>query len=102
VYIGGLKVGALRADLMTNWQAGKYESFIAFQNDAAKNSLRRSAAVNIPRYSSSAITHNRSKAHVPMPSYKSPHGSIGQSSHHGSHNNYGVSRSKGASRTDLT
>ena len=49
MYIGGLKVGALRADIMTNWQAGKYASLIALQNDAAMNSLWRLTAVHIPR-----------------------------------------------------
>ncbi len=29
IYIGGLKNGSLRADLMTNWQCGKYTSIIA-------------------------------------------------------------------------
>ena len=49
LYIGGLKVKALRADLMTNWQACKYDSLIALQNVAAKKSLWRSPTVNIPR-----------------------------------------------------
>jgi hypothetical protein len=39
LYIGGLKVGALRIDLMTNKKAGKYESLLTLQNDVAKNSL---------------------------------------------------------------
>ncbi len=39
IYIGGLKNGALRVDLMTHWQMGKYLNIIALQNDAAKNSL---------------------------------------------------------------
>jgi hypothetical protein len=65
------------------------------QNDVAKNSLWRSAAVNIPRNSSSATTHNMGKAPMPMPSYKRPHGSIGQSSHD-NHNSFGGNGSKGA------
>jgi hypothetical protein len=44
IYIGGLKNGALRADLMTNWQVGKYMNLIALQNDAAKNSLWRASS----------------------------------------------------------
>ena len=44
IYIGGLKNGALRADLMTNWQCNKYPSLIALQNDAAKNSLWRASS----------------------------------------------------------
>jgi hypothetical protein len=59
LYIGGLRVGALRADLMTNWQASKYASLLTLQNDVAKNSLRRSTAVNIPRNSTPATTQNK-------------------------------------------
>jgi hypothetical protein len=101
MYIGGLKVGALRANLMTNWQANKYDSLIALHNDVAKNSLWRSAAVNNPRNSISATTHIRGKAHAPLPSYKSPHGSIGRSSH-GSHNIFGGNESEGAFGSKLT
>jgi len=67
---------------------------LTLQNDAAKNSLWRSAAVNIPRKSSSATTHNMGKLPMPMPSYGRPHGSIGQSTH-GSHTNFGGNGSKG-------
>jgi hypothetical protein len=76
-YVGGLKAGALRTYLMTNWQACKYDPLIVLHNDVVVNSLWRSAAVNIPRNSSSATTQNRGKAHVPMPSYKRPYVSIG-------------------------
>jgi hypothetical protein len=38
---------------------------------------------------------------MPMPSYKRPHGSIGQSGH-GSHNSFGGNGSRGASRSKLT
>ena len=72
LYIGGLKVAALRAVLMTNWQACKYESLIALQNDDAKNNMWRSAAVNIPRNSSSTTTQNMGKAHVPIPIVQTP------------------------------
>ncbi len=44
IYISGLKNGSLRADLMTNWQCGKYLSILASQNDAAKNSLWRASS----------------------------------------------------------
>ena len=101
MYIGGLKVGTLRADLITNWLANKYDSLLTLHNDAAKNSLWLSAAVNITRNSSSATTQNRGKAPMPMPSYKCPHGSIGQSSH-GSHNSFGGNGSKGAFGSKLT
>ena len=59
LYIRGLKVGALRVDLMINWRASKYDYLITLQNDVAKNSLWRSAAVDIPRNSSSATTQKR-------------------------------------------
>jgi hypothetical protein len=49
LYIGGLKVKALRADLMTNWQTYKYESLLTLHNDVAKNSVWCSAAVNIQK-----------------------------------------------------
>jgi hypothetical protein len=41
MYIGDLKVSALRASLMTNWHACKYASIIALQNNASKISLWR-------------------------------------------------------------
>ena len=56
LYIGGLKVGALRVDLMTNWEECKYDFLITSQKDVAKNSLWCSAAVHFPRNSSSAST----------------------------------------------
>ena len=96
MYIGGLKVGAFRADLIINWQAGKYGSLLTLQNDVAKNSSWLSAAVNIPRSSNSATNQNRGKAHMPISSYKRPHGGISQSSHV-SHNSFGCNGSKGAS-----
>ena len=82
LYIGGLIVGTLRADLMTNWHAGRYDSLIALHNDVAKNSLQRSVVVDIPRNISFATTQNKGKAPVPMPSYKCPHINIGQISRH--------------------
>ena len=93
LYTGGLKVGALRAYLMTYWQACKYDSLLTLQNDVAKKSLWHSDAVNIPRNSSSATTQNRGRAPMPMPSYKRPHGNIGQSCF-GSHNSFGGNGSK--------
>ena len=64
MYIGGLKVGALRADLMINWQAGKCASLIALQNDVAMNSLWRSTAVNIPRSGNFGTSQNISERHL--------------------------------------
>jgi hypothetical protein len=66
---------------------------LTLQNDAAKNGLWRSNAVNIPRKSSSATTQNKGKAPMPMPPYERPHGNIGQSSHV-SQNNFGGNGSK--------
>jgi hypothetical protein len=92
MYNGGLKVVALRVDLMTNWQASKHTSYIALQNDAAKNILWRSIAVNIPRSGNSGTTHNKGKAPMPMPSYKRPRGNIG----HNNHGNYGCFKNNGS------
>ena len=92
LYMGGLKVGALSADLMTNWQASKYYSLLTLQNDAAKNSLWHSNVVNISRNSSFATTRNKGKAPMPMPSYKRSHGSIVQR-RHDTHNCFGGSGS---------
>ena len=51
-------MGALQANLVTDWKSCKYASLIALQNDAANNSLWRSAAVNITRSGNSGITQN--------------------------------------------
>ena len=80
---------------MPNWQEVKYVSLIALQYDAAKNSLWCLAAVNIIRKNSSATTHNKVKAHVPMRSHKRPHGNIGEIIH-GNPNSFGGNGSKGA------
>jgi hypothetical protein len=80
---------------MTSWQTCKYESLIVLHNDATKNSLWRSASLNIPRNSSFATTKNRGKSLVPMPSYKRFHGSISHGSHV-NHNSFGGNGSKGA------
>jgi hypothetical protein len=93
LYIGGLYIGALQTNLMTKLHARKYDSLIDLQNDATKNSLWRSAAVNTPRNDSFATTHNKSKVTMPMPSYKRPHVKIGQSNH-GSYGSFGGNGSK--------
>jgi len=66
------------------------------KNDVAKNSLWRSAAVNIPRNSSSTITHNRGNAPMQMPPYNRSHGSIGQSNHD-NHHSFGGNGDKDSS-----
>jgi len=63
---------------MTNWEACKYESLLTLQNDAAKNSLWRSTALNIPRNSSSITTQNKGQTPMPMPPYIRSHGNIGE------------------------
>ena len=95
-YIAGLKVGALRADLMTNWQASNYSSLLALQNDDAKNSLWRSTAGISPSSGSFCTTQNKGMAPMPTPSYKRPHGSVGQSSRD-NHGNFEGNGSKDAS-----
>jgi len=77
LYIVGLKVIALRTDLMTNCHVSKYESLLTLKNDVAKNCLWRSVVVNIPRNSSSDTTQNRDKAPMPMSSCIHPCGSNG-------------------------
>ena len=76
----------------------KYESLIALQNGVAKNSWWRSAAINTPISGSFATARNKDKVPMPMPSYKRPHGIIGQSSH-GSHGSFGGNENKGASNS---
>jgi hypothetical protein len=93
LYIGGLKVGALRTDLMTNWHTSKYDSLIALQNDPAKNSLWRSVAVNTPRYGGFTTTQNEGKAPMPTPSSKHLYGSNNQNNR----GSFGGNGSKGAS-----
>jgi hypothetical protein len=52
---------------MTKWQACKYTSSIALQNDSAENSLWRSSAANIPRSGNFGTTQKKGKAPMPMP-----------------------------------
>jgi hypothetical protein len=96
MYIASLKVGALRADLITTWQVDKYDSLIALQNYAAKNSLWCSTAIITPRLGSFGTTHNKGKIPMPTPSYKRPQGNIAQNNH-GNSGNFGGNGSKGIS-----
>ena len=80
---------------MTKWQAGKHASLILLQNDVAKNNLRHSTAVHIPRSSNSGTTQNKGKAPMSMPSYKRSHGNIG----HNSHDSYGSFENNGSKGT---
>jgi hypothetical protein len=56
MYIGGLKVGASRADIMPNWQKSKYDSLIPLQKEAAKHSLYRPTAIITSRLGYSSTT----------------------------------------------
>jgi hypothetical protein len=70
MYIGGLKNGSVRADLMTNWQTGKYATLIDLQNDGAKNSLWRSSTIITPRTGGYNSHHGKGKAPMPPPMSK--------------------------------
>ena len=70
MYIGGLKNGSVRADLMTNWQTGKYATLMHLQNDSAKNTLWRSSTIITPRSGGSNSHHNKGKAPMTQPTSK--------------------------------
>ncbi len=72
LYIGGLRNGSLRADLMSNWQAGKYATLMALQTDAAKNSLWRSSIVITPGIGDSNSHQNKGKSPMTQPNFKRP------------------------------
>ncbi len=97
LYIGGLKNGSLRADLMSNWQAGKYATLMALQIDVAKNSLWRSSTVITPRIGGFGSHQNKGKAPMTQPISKRPQlSNFGQRSS-GSHGSFGGSGQIGAS-----
>ena len=62
LYFGGLKNGSVRADLMTNWQTGRYATPMELQNDAAKISLWHSSTIITPSLGGSNSHHNKGKA----------------------------------------
>jgi hypothetical protein len=101
LYIGGLKNGSLRADLMSNWQTGKYATLMALQTDAAKNSLWRSSTVitprTSPRFGGSGSHQNKGKAPMTQPTSKRPQFSNSGQKNSGSHGSFGGSGQKGAS-----
>jgi hypothetical protein len=82
MYIGGLKNGSRRADLMTDWQTGKYLSIIALQNDASKNTLRRSTSSL--GTNSSSNTDRKGKGASFIPCFKKSNSIIGSFSGSGS------------------
>ena len=82
IYIGGLKNGSLRADLMTNWQTGKYLSTISMQNDASKNSLWRSTSSL--GTNGSSTTDKKGKGLAFTPSFKKTSSNSGSFSDSGS------------------
>ena len=74
---------------MTNWQACKYDTLIALQNESAKNIMWCSTATITPRHGSSTITHNKGKGLAPAPSYNRPQGNNFGESNHDSYGNFG-------------
>jgi hypothetical protein len=99
LYIGGLKNGSVRADLVFNLHTGKYVTLMGLQNDAAKNSLWRSSTIITPRMGCSNSHHGKGKAPLPPPmSKRLQSAGFGQNTF-GSHGSFGASSSKGVSNT---
>jgi hypothetical protein len=99
LYIGGLKNGSVRADLMSNWQTGKYATLMDLQNDAAKNSLWRSSTIITPRMGGSNNYHGKGKSPMPVPmSKRLQPANFGQNVF-GSHGSFGAGSSRGVSNT---
>ncbi len=96
-YIGGLKHGSLRADLMSNWQASEYATQMALQTNAAKNSLWRSSTVITPRTGGSNTHQNKGKIPITDPSFKRPQPSWFGQNNSCSHGIFAGSGHKGAS-----
>ena len=95
MYIGGLKNGSVRADLMPNCQTGKYATLVYLQNDATKNYLWRSSTIITPRSSGSNSYHGKGKAPVTQPISKRHQPIVFGQNNFGSHDsNYGASSSK--------
>ncbi len=72
LYIGGLRNGSLRADLMSNWHARKYATLMALHTDVAKNSLWRSSIVIKPKTGGSNTHQNKGKTPMTQPNFKRP------------------------------
>jgi len=70
LYIGGLKNGSVRADLMTNWQTDKYATLMKLQNDAPISSLWRSSTIITPRCAGSNTHQNKGKSPMMQPTSK--------------------------------
>jgi hypothetical protein len=89
MYIGGLKNGALRADLMTNWQTGKYATITALQTDAAKNAMWR----NTSAYANGSGNGDRKSkgSNGSSPGYNGNGNNNGSGSRNGSSNEKGSS-----------
>ena len=67
LYIGGLKTCALRAYLITNWEAGKCASLIDMPNNATKNNLWRLSGAVTRGSSGSFTTYNWGKVDESAP-----------------------------------
>jgi hypothetical protein len=98
-YIGGLKNGSVRADLMTNWQTGKCATLMELQTDAAKNSLWRSSTVITPRSGSLNSHHNKGKPPMLQSTSKRHHPIVFKHQTTSSHGGFGASGSKDTSNT---
>jgi hypothetical protein len=99
LHIGGLKHGSVRADLMTNWQTGKYATLMDLQNDAANNFLWRSSTIITPRTCGSNSHHGKGKAPMPQLTSKKLQ-VVGLGQHYfGSHGSFGANSNKGVSNT---
>jgi len=82
-----------------NWHTGKYATLMDMQNDAAKNSLWRSATIITPRTGGSNSHHDKNKAPMPQtPSKRLQPIAFGPNTF-GSHGSFGTSSSKGVSNT---
>jgi hypothetical protein len=99
LYIGGFKNGSVRADLMTNWQSGKYATLMDLQNYDANNSLWRSSTIITPRTGGSNSHHGKGKAAMPPPMSKIPQPACFWQNTFSSHGNFEASSSKDVSNT---
>ena len=99
LYIGRLKNGSVRANLMTNWQTGKYATLMDLHNDVAKNYLWRSSTIITPRSSVSNSYHGKGKAPIQQPTPKQHQPIVYWQNNVGIHNNFGANGNKGNPNT---
>jgi hypothetical protein len=99
MYIGGLKNGSVRADLMTNWQTGKYATLMDLQTTDAKQSLWRSSRVITPMSDSSSSHHNKGKTLMLQSTSKRHYPIVFKHHTPSSHGSFGASGSNDTSNT---